>query len=206
LEREDLGTLTLGPLPAASQEAVVHWRFWDEQRQWRTTLTQDFLAIETTAYQSRADFMARLGEVLRAFQKTFQPKSVTRLGTRYIDQIMPPALERISDLLILEVLGTAKYFGKDSQHLITQLSVGTSPGMLLARWGKIPRGMVLDPTIMQATEVDSWVIDLDLSESTETPFDPETLIEKARKYCERIYTIFRWMVTDEFLREYGADM
>jgi uncharacterized protein (TIGR04255 family) len=203
LEREDVAMLSV---PDASHEAVVHWRFWDARRQWRTTLNQDFLAIETTSYESRADFMANLGEVLRAFQTIFQPKSATRLGMRYIDQIRPPSFERIGDLLTPEVLGTAKFFAKESQHLITQMSISASPGTLVARWGKVPKGMAVDPTIMQPTEEDSWIIDLDLSETSEMPFDPEALIAKARTYAERIYTVFRWMVTNEFLREYGGDV
>ena len=208
LEREDIAMLSVGPIsvPDASHEAVVHWRFWDAQRKWRTTLNQDFLAIETTAYESRADFMANLGEVLRAFQTIFQPNSATRLGMRYIDQIKPPSVERITDLLIPEIVGTAKFFGKEAQHLITQLSVNASPGSLVARWGKLPKGMTVDPTVMQPTEEESWIIDLDLSETSETTFDPEALIARVRTYAERIYTVFRWMVTDEFLREYGGDV
>ena len=114
--------------------------------------------------------------------------------------------ECIADLLIPEVLGTAKFFGKESQHLITQMSISALPGTLVARWGKLPKGMTVDPNIMQPTEEDSWIIDLDLSETSEMPFDPEALIAKARTYAERIYAVFRWMVTNEFLREYGGDV
>ncbi len=207
LEREDLAMLAVGRIsvPDASHEAVVHWRFWDALRQWRTTLNQDFLALETTAYESRADFMANLGEVLRAFQTIFRPKSAIRVGLRYIDQIKPPSLERIGDLLIPEVLGIAKIFANNSQFLITQVSADASLGTLLARWGKLPKGMTFDPT-MQPSEEDSWIIDLDLSETSEMQFDPEALIARVRTYAERIYTVFRWMVTNEFLREYGGDV
>jgi uncharacterized protein (TIGR04255 family) len=208
LEREDVAMLAVGPIsvPDASREAVVHWRFWDASRQWRTTLNQDFLALDTTTYESRADFMANLREVLRAFQTIFQPKSAIRLGMRYIDQIKPPTFARLDDMLIPEVLGTAKIFGQDSLHLITQMSANASPGTLIARWGKMSKGMTVDPQIMQPTEEDSWIIDLDLSETSEMPFDPEALITKMRTYAERIYTVFRWMVTNEFLREYGGNV
>jgi uncharacterized protein (TIGR04255 family) len=206
LEREEIAMLSVGSISVsdASHEAVVHWRFWDQQRQWRTTLTQEFVAIETTAYKSRADFVAKFGEVLRAFQKIFQPKFATRLGARYIDQLGPPAVDRITDLLIPELLGPQKVFGEAAQQLITAVSAKASPGTLIARWGKVPRGMTIDPTIMQPSEEDSWIIDLDISETEETSFDSELLITKVRSYAERIYTIFRWMVTDEFIREYGG--
>ena len=159
--------LPVGPMlvPDAGHERVVHWRFSDAQRQWRTTLNRDFLAIETTSYESRTDFLANLREVLRLFQTIFQLKTATRLGMRYIDQIKPPSFDRIGDLLIPEVLGTAKLFGKEAQHLIAQMSVNALPGALVARWGKVAKGFTVDPTIMQPIEDDSWIIDLDLSET-----------------------------------------
>jgi uncharacterized protein (TIGR04255 family) len=150
--------------------------------------------------------MANLGEVLRLFQTIFQPKSATRLGLRYIDQIKSPSLERIDDMLIPEVLGTAKSFGSELQYIVTQMSVNASPGTLLARWGKVPKGAPVDPTGVAQAEEDCWIIDLDLSETSEMQFDPEALIAKVRTYAERIYTVFRWMVTNEFLREYGGDV
>jgi hypothetical protein len=76
---------------------------------------------------------------------------------RYIDQIKPPSFDRIGDLLIPEVLGTAKLFGKEAQHLITQMSVSALPGALVARWGKLAKGFTVDPTIMQPIEDDSWI-------------------------------------------------
>jgi len=86
------------------------------------------------------------------------------------------------------------------------MSVNALPGALVARWGKLAKGFTVDPTIMQPIEDDSWIIDLDLSETKETPFDSEALVDNIRIYAERIYTVFRWMVTDEFLREYGGDL
>jgi uncharacterized protein (TIGR04255 family) len=206
LERDDVAVLAVGPIVRdASHEASVHWRFWDASRQWRTTLNQDFLAIETTSYESRADFMANLGEVLRPFKTIFQPTSAIRLGMRYIDQVVPPRLERLSELLVPEVLGVANIFGENSQYLVTQVSANASPGTLLARWGKVARGMTIDPTL-QPSQEDSWVIDLDISETREMQFDADVLVASARTYSERSYTVFRWMVTDEFLREYGGDV
>lgn len=206
LEREEITMVSVGPIavPEPGHEAMVHWRFWDDQRRWRTTLTQEFVAIETTAYESRADFVAKFGEVLRAFQEVFHPKFVTRLGARYIDQIRAPALARIADMLIPELLGPQKVFGDEAQQLITAVSAKAPPGTFIGRWGKLPRGTTIDPSLMPPSEEDSWIIDLDISETEEITFDSELLITKVRSYAERIYTIFRWMVTDEFIREYGG--
>ena len=37
-------------------------------------------------------------------------------------------------------------------------------------------------------------------------FDPEALVAEVRAYAERIYTLFRWAITDEFLRLYGGEV
>lgn len=36
------------------------------------------------------------------------------------------------------------------------------------------------------------------------PFSVDQLAESAGRFAERLYTFFRWAVTDEFLRRYGG--
>jgi uncharacterized protein (TIGR04255 family) len=71
LEEENVAMLPVGPMlvPDAGHERVVHWRFSDAQRQWRTTLNQAFLAIETTSYESRTDFLASAHPQRAFFQR-----------------------------------------------------------------------------------------------------------------------------------------
>jgi len=52
----------------------------------------------------------------------------------------------------------------------------------------------------------SWILDLDMFSIRSQPLDTEGLVAEARTYAERIYTLFRWAVTDEFLRLYGGDL
>lgn len=47
-------------------------------------------------------------------------------------------------------------------------------------------------------------LDLDMFSATPTPFVVDQVVEQAQRYAERIYTIFRWAVTDEFLVRYGG--
>ncbi len=37
------------------------------------------------------------------------------------------------------------------------------------------------------------------------PFNVDRIAADARHFAERIYTFFRWVVTDEFLRTYGGE-
>jgi hypothetical protein len=45
---------------------------------------------------------------------------------------------------------------------------------------------------------------LDMFRAETRTFDPSEVVADARSYAERIYTFFRWAVTDDFLRLYGG--
>jgi uncharacterized protein (TIGR04255 family) len=206
LERQDISSFILGPgpSPTAGGESSVHWRFSDDTHKWRVTLTQDFIALETNAYESRTDFLERLKIILQAFEETFTPAHMTRFGMRYIDQIKGEPLTRIATLLRDEVIGVANSLGASAKQVLTQIEVAAEPGDLVARWGKLPANMTFDPNLVPAIGEDSWFIDLDVSKSGESPFLTEAIIETATLCAERVYAVFRWMVTKDFLRTYGG--
>ena len=43
-----------------------------------------------------------------------------------------------------------------------------------------------------------------MSSAAPMPFTVDSVVAEAQRYAERIYTIFRWVVTDEFLARYGG--
>ena len=62
LEPHTVAAITVTPSGIAAQsgsEGVVHWRFSDQARDWRITLTPEFITLETHAYKSRDDFIER---------------------------------------------------------------------------------------------------------------------------------------------------
>ena len=44
---------------------------------------------------------------------------------------------------------------------------------------------------------------MSISENQE--FDVEKILEDVKRFSERIYTFFRWSVTEEFLRRFGGE-
>jgi uncharacterized protein (TIGR04255 family) len=44
-----------------------------------------------------------------------------------------------------------------------------------------------------------------MSLSKQRDFDVEELLNEAQRFAERIYTFFRWAVTDEFLQHFGGE-
>jgi uncharacterized protein (TIGR04255 family) len=191
-----------GPSPAQSQ---VTWRFSDVAGQWRVSLAPDFLALETTAYSSRADFVARWREVVDALSRHVGPQVTDRLGVRYIDRLHGSALSDVGRLVRSEMSGIAGT--KAATHVLhavaeTLFAVGDS--QLLARWGRLPAGATADPSAIEPTSDASWILDLDMFRARTAPFDVDRLAEETRAFAERIYTFFRWAVTPEFLKRFGG--
>ncbi len=194
------------------REGII-WRFTDEKKQWRTSLSVDFVALETSAYVSRQDFLERLGALLVALEASFKPSEVQRLGLRYIDRLTDDAVDRISELIRPKVLGILQLnkeppldLGDAILHLMTEAQLIAAEGRIQARWGKLPGNATYDPDALEPISKDSWVLDLDMFTPAPEKFASEELRATATKFAERIYTVFREMVTDEFLRFYGGEL
>lgn len=208
LERQDIPTIMVvsGGTPNPVGDPVVHWRFADDAAnfKWRVSLSQDFIALETRAYESRQNFMERLETILQTLEETLAPTHMMRFGMRYIDQVKGEPMARIDTLLRKEVLGVAPCAGPDARQVITEFAAPAEPGELLARWGRLPANMTVDPNLLPAISEDSWLIDLDVSRVGQLAFDAKEIVETARSAAERVYAVFRWMVTEEFLKAYGG--
>ena len=75
---------------------------------------------------------------------------------------------------------------------------------MLARWGRLPPGATVDPAAIEPVEEKSWILDLDMFSAASMPFTVDPVVDEVRRYAERIYAIFRWAVTDDFLVRYGG--
>ena len=202
---------------AAEQPAnvrdVVIWRLTDgEQNQhWRVSLGVDFVSLETSAYESRHDFLDRLRAVTGAVEDAFNPSEVKRLGLRYIDRLTGDAVERIADLVNPEVLGVMQPskgvptpIGDAIVHLMTEAELLADEGRIQARWGKLPPDATYDPNALEPVSEWSWILDLDMFTREPLPFARDEIHQKSNSFAERLYTVFREMVTEEFLRFYGG--
>ncbi|RYG17077.1 TIGR04255 family protein, partial [bacterium] len=195
---------------AAGGTPIQHtaWRFNDVEGQWRVSLTPEFVTLETTKYTSRRDLLDRLCAVVKALVTHIDPKVMDRLGVRYIDRVVGAPVEDIARFVRAEVLGigATKAFGH-VQHAVTEaLFDASGDAQVLARWGRIPPGLTVDPAAIEPTSDVSWILDLDMFSTAPKPFDVESIVGEAGRFAERLYTVFRWAVTDDFLRHYGGDL
>jgi uncharacterized protein (TIGR04255 family) len=190
---------------APSKPASV-WRFSDLNDDWRVSLAPTFLALETKRYLSRHDFFGRLGVVASALERFIQPKMVDRIGVRYIDRIVGPTLSELPRLIRPELVGVvSSEVASGIAHTISETLFNLESGrQMLTRWGSLPPGATVDPAALDPVDERSWILDLDVFTSGPGSFSVEGVVGEARGHAERIYSFFRWAVTDEFLRRFGG--
>lgn len=171
------------------------------------SLAHDFVALEATTYSSRADFMNRLREILVALETHVGPRTVERIGVRYVDRLNEDCLNDIATLVRPEVLGLTAHPHLGSLALSITESVFALDGcQLTSRWGLVPANATYDPGAVEPRPVPSWVLDLDMFRIESRRFSVDEAISDANAFSERIYTVFRWAVTDRFLERFGGQL
>ncbi len=205
LREEQAQRILFGGEGITSAKPQIVWRFADSTGEWRVSLSSTFLAVETSKYVSRKDFLARLGVLLEALQKFVEPAQVDRLGVRYVDRVEGEDVEAIRRLVRPEVRGiVGTPAAANMVHSLSESAFALPTEHLVARWGVLPPNTSVDPGIEPAS-TKSWILDLDMFSLTPMPFDVKGIIGRAEHFAERIYTVFRWAVTDDFLKRFGGE-
>lgn len=207
LRSEQSRSVVFGQEGAMDTRSSTLWRFHDKNSEWRVTLTPEFLALETSHYSSRADFLDRLRRVLGALESHVNPQLIDRLGVRYIDRIAGAALENLPALLRPEVCGIQSTpLALHALHSLSEvlLEIPEEDARLMARWGLVPAGATVDPGGVEPVHEPSWLLDLDGFLAKPQELDVDSIVQQAERFAERIYSVFRWVVTDEFLKHYGG--
>ncbi len=182
------------------------WRFHDISQGWRVSLGSDFLALETTKYVSRIDFLERFGLLIRSLEDRFHPAMVDRLGIRYIDRVSGNHVGDLELFLRKEICGVlATPLKSQTNQMLTEALLNTREGASLrARWGFLPPNATIDAAAIDPIPEPSWILDLDMFSTSAVLFDADQLSQDAAAYAERIYSFFRWAVTKEFLAAFGG--
>jgi len=207
LRPEQSRSIVFGPQGVMDTCENTIWRFDDASGVWRVTLAPDFLALETSFYTSRDDFLDRLKRVLEALVSHVDPKLIDRLGVRYIDRVTGSNLSDLPQLVRPEVCGVLSTpLAFHALHSISEtvFVLPDNAGQVMARWGLVPAHGTVDPAAVDAIDEPSWLLDVDAFRAETRELDVEAAVQQARGFTERIYSVFRWAVTNEFLRRYGG--
>jgi uncharacterized protein (TIGR04255 family) len=198
----------LGARGIAGRPSVI-WRFLDLVGSWRVSLARDFVAVETSSYRSRVEFLGRMREVLSALEEHVRPGYVGFVGLRYIDRVSGPWLGDIEELIRPELLSGLRKtsLGEHLHHQMSQASfrLPDSRRLLTLRWGEVPENATPDPEALEPIEERSRVLDLDIVSAGLRTFDVDSQVALLEELAARIYAVFRWAVSDEFLRRCGGD-
>lgn len=203
-----------GPeLPEISELPLI-WRFASgrESPPWQVSLGVDFVALETTEYESRSDFLERLDHIVARLADAFDPSEAQRVGLRYIDRLRNEAVDNLPDLIQPEVLGILQTNMDEPRglahaaiHSITNAQFLAKEGVIQGLWGMLPPNATHDPNMLQPVDKASWFLDLDMFTANPIAYERELLSSTLESFAKRIYTVFRQMTTEEFLAFYGAE-
>lgn len=204
----ETGMNLVGQFPGMqTQHPITHWRFADRALdwQWRVTLTSQFATLEVVKYTSRNEFFERLETILEAIGAHIKPALVVRLGVRYINRITGRELDDASLLVRAEIAGVVGTSMSASVNLSVSETVFVMGSQrMTARWGMLPPNVTVDPAAIEPIGARCFLLDLDVFDETPGRFDAHAIALQGRQFAQRSYTFFRWAVTDEFLRRFGA--
>ncbi len=199
----------IGPSGAMPQDAGTVWRFESQDPDaWQVTLATSFISLSAKRYTRRSDLLSRLAVLLHALDAWLGPQVCDRIGVRYVDRVVGAHLLHLDKLVRPEVLGLAGNTTEQGSATIIHSLSDTlfkldDASQLRGRWGSLPAGATYDPGIEPASEP-SWLFDLDHYTAEPQNFDLAEISDRVTTFCDRIYTFFRWAVTDDFLTAFGA--
>jgi uncharacterized protein (TIGR04255 family) len=196
--------IQMGPnAPIAVPSINRVWQFGDAAGAWKLSLARDSLSIETTAYQSREHLLARWIVAIKALKDSFRPDLTERLGMRYVDRITGEHFRKFESLINPDLLGSALAKLKSHlKHSLNESSFEVEEGEMLLRWGVMPPQMSPDPGAISPSPHESFVLDIDVWSLQQRAFDIASLSSAFQKLAERAYSVFRFAVTDDFLKAY----
>ena len=214
LSREEVHRIEFGSDETPNVHKEIIWRFADKAKKpnWRVSLGINFVALETSSYDSRDNFLNRLHAAFSAVEQVFGPASATRLGLRYIDRLVDDAARRVDELIHPEVLGIAQpsdnldsTLRESVLHQMTETQFQARNDVFVqGRWGALNKNMTYDRNALEPIGNPSWVLDLDMFTTKPQPFISENLLTTTTDFAECLYWVFRQMVTVEFLKFYGG--
>jgi uncharacterized protein (TIGR04255 family) len=177
------------------------WRFMDKDETWGVTLSRDSLSLHTqSGYTSRTEFLDRFEGIARAFCEALQPAQCTRIGARYVNVLDGSMLKDFEQFVRPEF----RAFGHEP--FVNALVGGNQraefvvpEGRLVVRAGILKPGQTHDPQALPPAEGVRYFLDLDGINMDAREFSAAEIRMTAARLTERVYTMFRWAVTNKLL-------
>jgi len=171
----------------------IVYEFASADERWKVTLTKDFLALSTSAYQRWEEFRAHLKSPMEALIAVYSPSFFIRVGLRYQDLIRRSALNITgadwSNLIKPQMAG-ALGVSEVAQAIETSFS------QVLIRFPHFNAKVRVNFGIVRTPEVDEdcFLIDSDFNTEERTEIaDVDQILSYFNRQSGRL---FRWCIED----------
>lgn len=205
----DLGPGGGAPRPRGS-------RMMNRERTWTISMSSESVAIETSRYQRYERFANQLDWVLERVHEHVGIPAVTRLGLRYIDEIVVEGAEELADWkpwITGDLLAGGLIDGYQTQeYLATAVLEVADDQRMTVRYGRV-RQPVVDPNgplrILSSPTGPYFLLDLDSYWEPSTDefreFNPEEVREVTMRLHDPVRDIFERAITDELREQFGPE-
>lgn len=195
--------------PPVPQQGPPTWVLQDESETWTCNISADSVALTSSKYASRRDFVERAERLLAAIESIAAPPRINRLGIRYLNRVENPdsAVTSWTRTLATGARGILSVVeAGDRPNIQTSISHvqykwPDSEEQLQGRWGILPPGAVIDAS-MPPSPHESWVLDIDCYAEAEASFSAKPLAARMDDLAARAYRFFRWVVSPESLARF----
>ena len=179
---------------------VAAYRFESEDGNWTITLTQEWLAMETTAYSGFRDFAERWLQVITETREVVPIEEETRLGMRYVNELpVGPevSIARLREVLTAEVVGPFN-LDEDAEAVLRswqELRFRHSEGGCTMQHGYV----------QNATEDWVYVLDFDGYREGRREMDLDEQVKAMASINHHIFKLFRKSITDELFETFEPE-
>lgn len=175
--------------PPATAETI--WRFRHFSNGWVIALSTTSMSLEAVQYRDFVAFSHEFQRVLKILTDVFSPRTRTRFGMRYINEIIDARLRdrnEIAHFVRKDLVGpVGGALGSDLASSLCDYRFKQPDGLFTLRCG-----LVSD---------EAFLLDYDYYSEDEAEFDVADIDVLARNYHAAIEALFRWCITKEFLSE-----
>lgn len=202
-------TFDLGaPGMAVKRQAAKNFILKSPDSPWWILLSPSVATLVGTTYSERHDFHDRISALRVALTEEAQISAVERVGVRYVARVDDADfLANLNTYVRTEVLGATHLpLAAESQlnETVSNTVIQQGPTVARVRAGMMPPGVTPDPAI-HPLDRPSWVFDIDTFNGDYRRAD-ESVEGTAADLAHGQYQLFRWLVTDEFLRHFGGEI
>ena len=179
-------------------QARTVWVLSTAQDSIRASVSENYVAVESTEYDTWQTMRAALSSLLAGVSENLAPPRATRLGVRYVNVLPTPAaasLPELQQLICEPLLAPLAALELPLRASVAELRLGDEADasrLLVLRHGLQPEG--------------GYLLDFDafVEFTAEELFNPDALAGLAQELHDRIESLFVWSLAPLALRRLGT--